>query len=102
MLSHEIVHMWFGNIVTPEEWGYLWLKEGFAQFYGIYFTDMVVSDKKNADRKRLQMYINARNSDRDIKYISSTALTSRVYTFKEYNDMWKDVAYNKSIVDYSF
>lgn len=36
--------MWFGNLVTPEEWGYLWMKEGFAQFYGFYLVDKIYED----------------------------------------------------------
>lgn len=28
--SHEVAHMWFGNITTMEWWKYLYLNEGFA------------------------------------------------------------------------
>ncbi|CAK1546276.1 unnamed protein product [Leptosia nina] len=44
ILSHEIAHMWFGNLVTCDWWGHTWLNEGFARYYQYFLTHWVEKD----------------------------------------------------------
>lgn len=33
LISHELAHQWFGDLVTCRDWSHLWLNEGFATYY---------------------------------------------------------------------
>ncbi|WP_328350919.1 M1 family metallopeptidase [Streptomyces sp. NBC_00445] len=36
-MMHELVHSYFGNLVSPATWADLWINEGHADFYGLLY-----------------------------------------------------------------
>ncbi|WP_029136653.1 aminopeptidase N [Nakamurella lactea] len=39
-ILHEMAHMWFGDLVTPQWWDDLWLKESFADYMGTHVNSV--------------------------------------------------------------
>lgn len=34
LVSHELAHKWFGNLITCFWWSNTWINEGFASYFG--------------------------------------------------------------------
>ncbi|XP_011060916.1 PREDICTED: aminopeptidase M1-like [Acromyrmex echinatior] len=49
LVTHEIAHQWFGNLVTPSWWSHHWLKEGLASFFHTYIIDKIFDNWRTID-----------------------------------------------------
>ncbi|THV07366.1 leucyl aminopeptidase [Dendrothele bispora CBS 962.96] len=56
--SHEVAHMWFGNITTMEWWDYLYLNEGFATLMGEVITIGKVFPEFKANSEFIDDHLN--------------------------------------------
>jgi aminopeptidase N len=51
LVAHELVHQWFGDLLTCKDWSHIWLNEGFAS----YFDPLFAEHDRGEDTFRLQM-----------------------------------------------
>lgn len=65
LLVHELIHQWFGNLVTSKDWANLPLNEGFAKYFEILFrqhnqgighADIKINEDRQAYFQEAQIY----------------------------------------------
>ncbi|HYW81299.1 MAG TPA: M1 family aminopeptidase, partial [Thermoguttaceae bacterium] len=52
LVAHELVHQWWGDLITCKDWAELWLNEGFA----VYFTTLWIEHDQGTDEALWKRY----------------------------------------------
>ncbi|NWV09614.1 AMPE aminopeptidase, partial [Ptilonorhynchus violaceus] len=92
VIAHELVHQWFGNIVTMDWWDDLWLNEGFASYFEYLGT--------NAAEPNWQMLEQVLTDDvlpvlKDDSLLSSHPIVVDVSSPAEITSVFDGISYSK-------
>ncbi|TDH12953.1 hypothetical protein EPR50_G00053480 [Perca flavescens] len=91
VISHELAHQWFGNLVTMEWWNDLWLNEGFAKFMEFISLDITYPELQ-VDDFFLGKCFEAMEVD---SLSSSHPVSTPVENPTQIQEMFDDVSYDK-------
>ncbi|KAI5723325.1 hypothetical protein M8J76_004274 [Diaphorina citri] len=91
VVTHEFTHQWFGDLVTPASWNFVWLNEAFARLFEYFGTRMVEPTWRMEDLFVVEQVQVAFNSD--LK--GSHAMTSETTTPDSISDTFDHIIYNK-------
>ena len=92
IISHELAHMWFGNLVTMEWWTHLWLNEGFATYIGYLAVDNVFPQWKIWTQFVYTDHAQALGMD-GLK--NTHAIEVEVHNPSEISEIFDDISYEK-------
>lgn len=88
--AHELVHQWFGNLVTPLWWDELWLSEAFASFLGDKIAELAGESR---DPMLVRQMSRAQALAADAK--TPLPLKRRITRNSAVDDTFDEIAYEK-------
>ncbi|XP_058118577.1 uncharacterized protein LOC131284057 [Anopheles ziemanni] len=95
VISHEIAHQWFGDLLTCEWWDVAWLNEGFARYCEYFATALVEPSWDLEHQFVVEQVQSAMQMD---SLITTHPMTHPVYTQAQASSIFDNISYNKGAV----
>ncbi|XP_012879258.1 PREDICTED: glutamyl aminopeptidase isoform X2 [Dipodomys ordii] len=92
VIAHELVHQWFGNIVTMDWWEDLWLNEGFASFFEFLGVNHAEKEWQMREQVLLEDVLPVQEDD---SLMSSHPVVVTVTTPAEITSVFDGISYSK-------
>jgi tricorn protease interacting factor F2/3 len=92
VIAHELVHMWFGNLVTMKWWDDLWLNESFATYLAYKAVNHFYPEWRVLDKYIVDEVFSALNAD---ALISSHSIKVEVKDPQESTEIFDEISYEK-------
>lgn len=90
VIAHELVHQWFGNLISIINWNELWLKESFAKFFEYIIVDAIFPDwniKSN--------FVNLLHNTIEIDSIGGNSIKTNILSNRHIIQIYDDITYMK-------
>ncbi|NWX75858.1 AMPE aminopeptidase, partial [Alca torda] len=92
VIAHELVHQWFGNIVTMDWWDDLWLNEGFASYFEFLGVNAAEPDWKMVEQVLIDDVLPVMKDD---SLLSSHPIVVNVSSPAEITSVFDGISYSK-------
>nr|XP_014340352.1 PREDICTED: endoplasmic reticulum aminopeptidase 1-like [Latimeria chalumnae] len=92
VITHELAHQWFGNLVTMEWWNDIWLNEGFATYMEYFACEHLAPSWSVEDEMLLFSFYKALGRD---AFRSSHPVSVPVKGSQHIREMFDVVSYSK-------
>uniref|UniRef100_A0A8C3KI73 Aminopeptidase n=1 Tax=Calidris pygmaea TaxID=425635 RepID=A0A8C3KI73_9CHAR len=92
VVAHELVHQWFGNIVTMDWWDDLWLNEGFASYFEFLGVNAAEPDWEMLEQVLIDDVLPVMKDD---SLLSSHPIVVNVSSPAEITSVFDGISYSK-------